>query len=314
MNSRHSSALYELVVMENKLDMKQMAPMGALWERVLTFGRMIKFSHTVFALPFALAAAVLAQQVRPLTVERFFWLLVAMVGARSAAMGFNRIADARLDKKNPRTAGREIPTGRLSLQAAGIFVILFSGVFVLAAAMFGRLCFYLSFPVLLLLFSYSYTKRFTILCHLYLGLIDSLAPLGTWIALTGGFQWRLLLLSLALMMYIAGFDILYACQDIAFDQKEGLYSIPVRFGPSNALRIAKGFHAISLLFFGWLFFAFHMGPAYLVTVGVIAVLMAIEHRLVKPNDLSRIDIAFFHMNSLISIALFIGVLTDSLMR
>jgi len=300
--------------MENKLDIKQATPLGGIWERILTFGRMIKFSHTIFALPFALAAMVLANRSHPLTVGRLLWLLAAMVGARSAAMGFNRIADARLDEKNPRTAGREIPAGKLSLGTAVIFVILFSGLFILAAAMFGRLCLYLSVPVLLLLFSYSYTKRFTILCHLYLGLTISLAPLGTWIALTGGFHWPIALMSLALMTYIAGFDVLYACQDIAFDRKEGLYSIPVRFGPGRALAIARGLHGLSLAFFVWLYFAFHMGPVYLGAVGIIAMLMVIEHRLVKPEDLSRINIAFFHMNSLISLTLFIGVLADELMR
>jgi 4-hydroxybenzoate polyprenyltransferase len=300
--------------MENKLDMKQLPPLAGIWGRITTFGRMIKFSHTVFALPFALAAVVLANRVSPLTFGRLLWLLVAMVGARSAAMGFNRIADAGLDKKNPRTAGREIPSGKLSMGAAVIFVILFSGLFILAASMFGRLCLYLSVPVLLILFSYSYTKRFTVLCHIYLGLTISLAPLGTWIALTGGFHWPILLMSLALMTYIAGFDVLYACQDIAFDRKEGLYSIPVRFGPARALAMARWLHGLSLVFFVWLFFAFQMGPVYLVSVGIIALLMFIEHRLVKPEDLSRINIAFFHMNSLISLTLFLGVLADELMR
>jgi len=300
--------------MDSKLNMNQAASLGGIWERITTFGRMIKFSHTVFALPFALAAVVLANRTHPLTAWRLLWLLAAMVGARSAAMGFNRIADARLDKKNPRTAGREIPAGKLSLPTAVAFVILFSMLFVLAAAMFGKLCLYLSVPVLLLLFSYSYTKRFTILCHLYLGLTISLAPLGAWIALTGGFDWPILLMSLALMTYIAGFDVLYACQDIAFDRKEGLYSIPVHFGPARALVIAKVIHAFSLLFFIWLFFAFHMGPVYLVAVGIIVLLMGIEHALVKPEDLSRINIAFFHMNSLISLTLFLGVLADELMR
>ena len=300
--------------MHNKLDIKHPPPLVGIWEQILTFGRMIKFSHTVFVLPFALAAVVLAHRVQPLTVGRLVWLLAAMVGARSAAMGFNRIADARLDRENPRTAGREIPAGKLSLQTAVIFVILFSALFILAAAMFNRLCLYLSIPVLLLLFSYSYSKRFTILCHLYLGLTISLAPLGTWIALTGGFDWPIVLMSLALMAYIAGFDILYACQDIAFDRREGLHSIPVRFGPAGALAIAKGLHGLSLIFFVWLFFAFQMGPVYLGAVVIIALLMVIEHLLVKPKDLSRINIAFFHMNSLISLTLFMGVLADELMR
>jgi 4-hydroxybenzoate polyprenyltransferase len=300
--------------MEHKLDAKHTTPFAGAWDRVLTFGRMIKFSHTVFALPFALAAVVLANRTHPLTAGHFLWLLAAMVGARSAAMGFNRIADARLDGKNPRTAGREIPSGKLSLKTAVIFVILFSGLFILAASMFSRLCLYLSVPVLLILFSYSYTKRFTVLCHIYLGLTISLAPLGAWIALTGGFDWPIVLMSMALMTYIAGFDVLYACQDIAFDRKEGLYSIPVRFGPGRALAFAKGLHGLSLAFFVWLFFAFRMGPVYLGAVGFIALLMFIEHRLVKPEDLSRINIAFFHMNSLISLTLFLGVLADELMR
>jgi 4-hydroxybenzoate polyprenyltransferase len=300
--------------MENKLNMKQAPPLSGIWERITTFGRMIKFSHTVFALPFALAAVVLANRTHPLTPWRFLWLLAAMVGARSAAMGFNRIADARLDKKNPRTANREIPAGKLSPGTAVILVILISGLFIFAASMFSKLCLYLSVPVLLLLFSYSYTKRFTVLCHLYLGLTISLAPLGTWIALTGGFDWPIVLLSLALMAYIAGFDILYSCQDIAFDRKEGLFSIPVRFGPARALALAKGLHGASLVFFVLIAFPFQMGPVYLGAVGVIALLMFIEHRLVKPDDLSRINIAFFHMNSLISLTLFIGVLADELAR
>lgn len=301
--------------MENNINIKQPASTsGVIWERVLTFGRMIKFSHTVFALPFALAAVVLAQRTAPLTVLRLGWLLAAMVGARSAAMGFNRLADAHLDKINPRTCGREIPAGKLSRRATVVFVILFSGVFVLSAAMFGRVCLYLSAPVLLLLFSYSYSKRFTILCHLYLGLTISLAPLGAWVALTGGFDWPILLLSLALMTYIAGFDVLYACQDIAFDKKEGLFSIPARFGPAGALAVAAGLHLVSLAFFVWLFFAFHMGTIYLGAVTLIGFFMLIEHRLVKPDDLSRINIAFFHMNSLISITLFVGVLADELVR
>ena len=285
-----------------------------LWDRVVTFGRMIKFSHTVFALPFALAAVVLAQRHHPLTAAHFFWLLVAMVGARSAAMGFNRIVDAEIDQKNPRTAIREIPSGKLSKKSAILFVLFFSGLFILAAAMFGRLCLYLSVPVLLLLFSYSYTKRFTALCHLYLGFTISLAPIGAWIALTGGFDGSILLLSSALMTYIAGFDILYACQDEAFDRQEGLSSIPVRIGIPMALKVAALLHIVAIGFFISIYFIFHMGPLYLVAVGIICVLMFVEHWLVKPNDLSKLNIAFFHMNTLISITLFVGVLLDELVR
>jgi 4-hydroxybenzoate polyprenyltransferase len=284
------------------------------WERVVTFGRMIKFSHTVFALPFALAAVVLAQRHHPLTGQHLFWLLVAMVGARSAAMGFNRIVDADIDLKNPRTAGREIPSGKLSKKSAILFVVFFSGLFILAAAMFGKLCLILSGPVLLLLFSYSYSKRFTALCHLYLGLTISLAPIGAWIAVTGGFSPSILLLSFALMTYIAGFDILYACQDEAFDRKEGLSSIPVRIGISRALKTAAILHVGAMAFFISIYTVFDMGGTYLSAVGIIGALMFVEHWLVKPNDLSRLNIAFFHMNTLISITLFIGVFLDELFR
>lgn len=287
---------------------------AGLWERITTFGRMIKFSHTVFALPFALAAVVLAQREHPLTAGSLFWLLMAMVGARSAAMGFNRIADADLDLKNPRTAGREIPTGKLSKKSAILFVVFFSGVFILAAAMFGKLCLYLSVPVLLLLFSYSYTKRFTALCHLYLGFTISLAPIGTWIALTGGFSPSILLLSFALMAYIAGFDVLYACQDEAFDRKEGLSSIPVRLGISWALRTAAILHSVALVFFVSIYVVFDMGSIYLAAVGLIGIFMVVEHRLIHPKDLSRIHIAFFHMNTLISITVFLGVLLDEVFK
>lgn len=286
----------------------------SLWERVVTYARMVKLSHTVFVLPFALCAAVLAQRVRPLTLWDMAWLLVAMVGARSAAMGVNRIADAAIDAKNPRTAVREIPAGKLTIRSATGFVIFFSGLFILSAAMLGKLCLYLSVPILMILFSYSYTKRFTFLCHLYLGAVISLAPLGAWIALTGDFAWPITLFSAALMTYIAGFDILYACQDVAFDRQNRLFSIPARFGVPIALRIAIFFHIIAFAFFVSIHFAFDMGTIYLGTAIVIGLLMIAEHRMVKPDDLSRVNIAFFHINSLISLSLFLGVLLDEVTR
>ena len=285
-----------------------------LKNRILVFGRMIKISHTVFALPFALSAVVLAHRETPVTVSGVFWILVAMVGARSAAMGFNRITDARLDANNPRTADREIPKGKISTAAAVVFVLLFSALFVTASAFLSRLCFHLSFPVLAVLLFYSYAKRFTWLCHLYLGFAISLAPLGAWIAVTGGFDARILLLSFGLMTYIAGFDILYACQDIQFDRQSGLFSIPAHFGVKTSLLAAKLIHAGSLLFFLLLIPAFHLGGIYLLSVAIIAMLFYIEHRLVNPDDLSRINIAFFHMNSIISVALFIGISADLLFR
>jgi len=282
--------------------------------RILVFGRMIKFSHTIFALPFALSAVILAHQEKPVTLSGVFWIVVAMIGARSAAMGFNRIADAKLDAQNPRTADREIPKGKISPTSAIVFVLLFSLVFILASAFLGKICLYLSFPVLCILFFYSYAKRFTWLCHLYLGFAISLAPLGAWIAVTGSMAPGIFLLSLGLMTYIAGFDILYACQDIQFDKTAGLFSIPANFGIETSLFLAKLLHVLSVLFLLLLYPVFHLGAAYLFTVLIIAILFFIEHQLIHPKDLSNINIAFFHMNSIISVILLIGILADRLIR
>lgn len=280
----------------------------------MTYGRMIKFSHTVFALPFALSAVVLASREHTITFMDIFWILIAMIGARSAAMGFNRIADVRFDAKNPRTSQRAIPAGKLSKASARLFVVLSSGLFIFASAMLGRLCFYCSFPVLAILFSYSFSKRFTWLCHLYLGFTISLAPLGAWIALTNSFSWPVVFLSLALMTYIAGFDILYACQDTDFDKKEGLFSIPAILGIKKALVISSVLHFFALCFFCLIHITFNMNLTYLVTVIIIGILLFVEHLLVKPGDLSNVNIAFFHINSAISIILFVGILTDELIR
>jgi len=287
---------------------------AVLISRIQTFGRMIRFSHTVFALPFALGAVVLAQRVRPLTPRLLFWILVAMVGARSAAMGFNRIADMELDRANPRTAARELPTGVISLKVALVFVGISSLAFVLAAAMISKLCLFLSFPVLAILLLYSYTKRFTILSHLYLGFGISLAPVGAWIAVTGRFDPSVLILSLALLSYIAGFDILYACQDLEFDRRTGLCSIPARLGPAAAFRISATLHGITFLSLLSILVVFDLGLIYMIATVVMGVLLIIEHRLVRPYDLTRIEAAFFHVNSAISVILFLGILGDELVR
>ncbi len=283
-------------------------------ERIAAYGRMIQFSHTVFALPFALSAMVLAHRYHPITPTQIFWILTAMVSARSAAMGFNRIVDARFDAHNPRTANREIPSGRLSPRAAVTFVCLSSAVFVLSAGMLSRLCLIFSIPVLAILLSYSYTKRFTSLSHVYLGFSISLAPLGVWVAVSGTIEWPILLLCTALLTYIAGFDILYACQDLDFDRKTGLFSIPARWGAKPAFHVASLFHLVT---FGCLFAmhpVFDMGPLYLLSVLIIGVLLVVEHRLVQPDDLSRIHVAFFHVNSAVSILLFAGILGSEIAR
>jgi 4-hydroxybenzoate polyprenyltransferase len=286
--------------------------MEFLPNRLRVYGRMIKFGHTVFALPFALAAVVLAAREHAVTPAQLGWILAAMVGARSAAMGFNRLADAEFDARNPRTANREIPAGILSRAAATAFVVLSGAVFVGAAAMLGRLPFLLSFPVLAALLAYSYAKRFTWLAHFYLGAAISLAPAGAWVAISGGLDPAILILGLALMAYIAGFDILYACQDAEFDRAEGLRSIPARFGVRTALRVAAAVHVVAFAAFLALYFAFGMGRVYLLAVGVIGFLLLFEHWLVPPDDLSRVPVAFFHVNGIVAAILFFGVLIDTL--
>ena len=290
------------------------APASALTRQIADFGRMIKFSHTVFALPFALSAVVLAHRDNVVSLPVFFWILVAMVSARSAAMGFNRIVDARFDRLNPRTADRHIPAGTVSWLSAILFVSGFSLAFILASAMISNLCFWLSMPVLVILFFYSYTKRFTSLSHLYLGMSISLAPLGAWIAVTGRFEPAILILCTALLTYIAGFDILYACQDVQFDREIGLYSIPSRLGVKAAFHISSILHVATFISLMALFIVFDLGMAYLLALAIICVLLVFQHRVIRPHDLAHIELAFFHANSAISMLLFLGILGDALLR
>jgi len=278
--------------------------------KIRVYGRMIKFSHTIFALPFVLSAVVMAWENHSPSILDFFWILTAMVGARSAAMGFNRIVDADIDLKNERTAIREIPSGLLSKNESFAFVILSSLVFIVSAAMLSRLCLVLSFPVLFFLLFYSYTKRFTKYCHLYLGFAISLAPVGAWIAITGSLAWSIVFLSLSLMTYIAGFDILYSCQDIDFDKKEGLFSLPSKIGPEKAMFISSLLHGCTIVFLLAMYAAFGMHPIFLIFLSIIGGLLIAEHKLVKPDDLQHINIAFFHVNSAISVSLLIGVVAQ----
>ena len=287
---------------------------STFFDRTVSYGRMIKFSHTIFALPFALAAAVLVHRVSPLTVTKIFWIIMAMAGARSAAMGFNRLADASIDAKNPRTASREIPSGAISVKEAAVFIVISALFFIFSSAMLSQLCFQLSFPVLGLLFLYSYTKRFTWLSHIVLGLAIGMAPAAVWIAVSGVLSPKILMLSFALLTYIAGFDIIYACQDVAFDRAEKLRSIPSVFGIGKALRISAVLHVISAICLASIYWLFSLNPVYLVFAGIIAMLFFIEHRLVNPEDLTKINIAFFHVNSIISVLVFIAILFGELLR
>jgi 4-hydroxybenzoate polyprenyltransferase len=282
--------------------------------RVALFGRMVKFEHTIFALPFALAAAAIAARGHGLSLARLGGIVVAMAAARTAAMGFNRIADRHIDARNPRTAGRELPTGAISLRAAWTLTLASAAVFVAVAALLGPLCLALSPVALALLFGYSYTKRFTLLCHLFLGLAIAGGPAGAWIAVRGDFGWPPGLLMLAVASWIGGFDILYAISDRDFDRKTGLHSIPARFGVGGALAISGALHAVTVAALIALAPAAHLGVPYLVGVAVTIALLAYEHAIVRPSDLSRLNVAFFTLNGYVSIAFFLATLADVLLR
>jgi 4-hydroxybenzoate polyprenyltransferase len=282
-------------------------------EKIITFGQMIKFSHTIFALPFVLSSVVLAAK-QDYTIQNrdIFWIILAMVGARSAAMGFNRIVDASFDAKNPRTSKRAIPTGEITRVQSIVFVVLFSFLFLISSAQLAMICFYCGIPVLMLLFGYSYSKRFTYLCHIYLGVVISLAPVGAWVAITKSLDWPIFILSLALLTHISGFDILYACQDYSFDQQEGLYSIPAQYGISASLFISSLIHVICFLSFVAIYFIFDMNFIYFLTLIIIGIALLIEHLIVKPDNLSKVPVAFFHINSAISLVFFAGIAGDIL--
>jgi len=281
-------------------------PLGS----VATFGRMVKFSHTVFAMPFALAAGVLAARGQHVAWWRWAAIVVAMAAARTAAMGWNRIVDRRFDAENPRTASREIPTGRISLRAAGALTATSAAVFVAAAAVLGRLPLLLSPVALLLLFGYSYTKRFTWLCHLFLGLTIASGPAGAWIALRGDFSAPAAWLMLAVGSWIAGFDVLYALADREFDRAAGLRSIPARFGVRSALVASAALHVVTLAALAALAAAAGLGAIYLAGVTVMAALLIWEHSLVRPRDLSRLGVAFFNVNGYVAVMFFAAVAAD----
>ncbi len=265
---------------------------------------MIKFEHTLFALPFAFLGAVLAANGLP-SLWQILWITVAMVGARSAAMTFNRIVDRDIDAQNPRTSGRELPSGKLSIQFAWIFLLASIATFTLAAAMLNWLTFALSPVALFVVLGYSYAKRFTSFAHLFLGGALAISPSAAWIAVRGTLDDPLpLLLSLFVLMWTAGFDVLYACQDHEFDRKAGLRSIPARFGIRNSLLIAKLFHAQAFIVLLLLYFASGLGVAALIGVAAVGGLLVYQHRLIKPTDLSRMNAAFFTTNAFVSVILF----------
>lgn len=281
--------------------------------KIRTILEMIKFEHTVFALPFALMAMLMAAEGWP-TWWQFGWILVAMVGARSSALAFNRVVDLEYDRLNPRTANWALPRGALTRAQVWAFIIITAGIFVMAAGMLNRLALSLSPLALAIIWGYSYSKRFTTWSHLMLGLCLGIAPVGAWIGVRGEFGLPALVLAGAVMLWTAGFDIIYACQDLEFDRKFGLYSLPSRVGLKFALGVSGALHLLMLALLVWLKVLGHLGTIYLIGVAVVAAILFYEHLVVTPRDLSRVNAAFFTANGMVSIGLLAFTAADLLLR
>lgn len=288
-----------------------------LMENVLRSTRvtleMIKWEHSIFALPFALTGAVLAASGMP-TGRTLLWIVVCMVSARSAAMAFNRLVDAKLDAANPRTAMRAIPAGQLSAGFVLAFTVIAAAVFFLGAAMLNRLTLYLAPVALAVVLLYSYMKRITRWSHLVLGLALGIAPSAAWIAVRGTLDPRIIVLTGIVVLWVGGFDVLYACQDFEHDRKVGLNSIPAAFGLSGAFQLARIMHlgVVALMF--WFGHLFGLGLAAWVGFGIVALLLAYEHSIISPRDLRRMNAAFFTLNGIISVVFFLAVTADVLLR
>lgn len=275
--------------------------------RAILYLQMIKLSHSVFALPFAFTGAILAASGIP-SLKQIFWIAVAMVGARSGAMGLNRVIDRKIDAENPRTASREIPSGKIKVRDAVIFTFISLSVFVFAAYNLNPLCLKLSPIAIAVLILYSYTKRFTWMAHFVLGIAISAAPLGAWIAIRGAFDLEIMPLSIAVVFWLAGFDVLYALQDMEFDRSHGLHSIPQRFGIKKSLILSRIVHFITWSLLAVNGILFNLSLVYWVGMLLVAGLLVYEHSLVKHDDLSKLNMAFFNMNGYISIAVFVFTL------
>ena len=286
--------------------------MGVLRSIRITL-EMIKWEHSVFALPFALCGAVLAARGLP-AYWQLAWIVVAMVAARSAAMAFNRLADVAYDAANPRTAARALPAGLLSRRFVAAFVLAASALLVLAAWRLNRMAFLLSPLALAIVLLYSYTKRFTRWSHLVLGLALGAAPAAAWIAVTGSLDPRILILTAAVTFWVAGFDVLYSCQDCDFDRQAGLHSVPRYLGIRAALNVARILHGVMLALLIVLIVVFHLGALAFVGVAAVALLLGYEHSLVRADDLSQLNAAFFTMNGVISVVFFLFLAGDLLLR
>ncbi len=282
-----------------------------MFNKIKIILEMIKFEHTIFALPFAFTGALLAADGLP-SWQTVLWIVVAMFGARSAAMGFNRWADRKFDAENPRTKNRALPMRLVTPTQVIIFTAAASALLIVAAYMLNPLSFYLSPVALAIVFFYSYTKRFTFLSHAFLGLAISLSPIGAWIAVTGKVEAPALVLGAAVLFWLLGFDVLYALQDMEFDRKAGLHSIPQRFGIKRSLWISRASHAITMAALFWLSSLLSLGRLYQAGVLIALCLIVYEHTLVKEDDLSKLDLAFLNMNGYISVTVFLFTLADKL--
>ncbi len=293
----------------------QQSKIQNLKAKIVDYGRLVRFSHTVFALPFALSSVALAWPRHPVTWRGLFWILVAMVAARSAAMGFNRLMDRKFDALNPRTQNWELPRGTVKVGEAAALTAAAALLFELAAYQLNRLCFVLSPVALAIVFFYSLTKRFTWASHLFLGLALSIAPIGAWLALLDRPVEMIELivpfdLGLAVVFWLAGFDIIYSLQDREFDRAHGLFSVPVRFGVERALQISSLCHLATILFLALVGFSAHMQIVYWLGLAAVAAVLLWEHRIVTPTDLTRINRAFFDLNAYVSVAFLFATVAD----
>ena len=280
--------------------------------QIVTFGRMIKFSHSVFALPFALAGAALASSVSGIIWQQVAWIVVAMVGARTAAMGFNRLVDRDVDAANPRTSNRELPRGIIKASQVQLFILVSALVFIYASHRLNPLCLILSPVALAVILSYSYMKRWSWASHFMLGLALGIAPMGAWIAVTGTLDPEPLLLTAAVLTWTAGFDVVYSCQDYDFDVKNGLFSVPQRLGIRKALFVARLLHVVTVICLLSMAWVFELNVLYLIGVSLVAIILLYEHTLVSPDDLSKVNLAFFTTNGIISVVYLLFTVGDVL--
>ncbi|MCY9515477.1 UbiA-like polyprenyltransferase [Paenibacillus apiarius] len=284
-----------------------------VFRKTRMFGELVMFSHTLFSLPFAVISMVWAAGGIP-SAHVMLWSLIALVGARNGANAFNRLVDRRFDEANPRTAHRHMPRKLLREREVTLFVAVNFAIFILAAGMLNPLCLWLAPVAIVLICSYSYTKRFTWLCHLYLGFTIASAPIGAWFAVTGQFAVTPFILGTIVMLWIAGFDIIYATQDIEFDRKTGLWSVPSLFGYEDSLFIARSLHMIMVVLLLALFFIQGLGWIYLGGIGAAAVLLAIEHNIIKPSNRQRMNVASYNLNQVISMVILFCTMADFFLR